>query len=124
VTSYAADGIASPFDITAGPDGALWFNDFFEAESGDVVAFVPVSGSGHATGRVHDYLVPAAELAVTVHDGPFEDLDQTYGALGTWVARNAIAVEGPIREYYLPTGDADDLLAHVTEVGWPVFQTT
>lgn len=107
-----------------GPDGALWFNDFFEAESGDVVAFVPVRDGARGAGRVQDYVVPAAELAVTVHDGPFEDIDQTYGALGTWVAENAIAVEGPIREYYLPTGDMDDLVAHVTEVCWPVFQTT
>jgi hypothetical protein len=26
--------------------------------------------------------VPAADLAIMVHEGSFDDLDQTYGALG------------------------------------------
>ena len=47
-----------------------------------------------------------------VHDGPFDELDQTYGALGTAVADRGIGDTGPIREHYLdePT----------TEVCWPV----
>jgi effector-binding domain-containing protein len=58
--------------------------------------------------------------AVAVHDGPFGDLDRTYGALGGWVLDRAAGADGPIREYYLPTGDPDDLLAHTTEVCWPI----
>ena len=30
-----------------------------------------------------------------VHDGPFDDLDQTYGALGTVVAELGLGVAGP-----------------------------
>jgi hypothetical protein len=53
------------------------------------------------------------------------DLDQTYGALGTYVARRGIGAYGPIREHYLVTAfDTDDESRHLTEVGWPVFQTT
>ena len=56
---------------------------------------------------------PAAEIAgieaaVAVHDGPPEDIDRTYGALGIAVAERAIGVDGPIREYYpdgFPTDD-------------------
>jgi effector-binding domain-containing protein len=55
-----------------------------------------------------------------VHEGPFSDLDRTYGALGTWVLEQAAGAPGPIREYYLPTGDPEDLIAHTTEVCWPV----
>lgn len=106
-----------------GPDGTLWFNDFFEAESGDVVAFVPVADAASDGGRIRRSVIPAAELAVTLHEGPFSDLDKTYGALGTYVAARAIAVEGPIREYYLPSGDPDDLVTHATEVCWPIFRT-
>jgi hypothetical protein len=35
------------------------------------------------------------------------------------VAERAVGVGGPIREYYLPLGDEDDLLNHETEVCWP-----
>lgn len=105
-----------------GPDGALFPVEFFEEETGEVTAFVPVDGTepGKLPHRVQHIVVPAISAAVTVHEGPFGDLDRTYGALGTWVLERAAGADGPIREYYLPTGDPDDLLAHTTEVCWPV----
>jgi DNA-binding transcriptional MerR regulator len=105
-----------------GPDGALFPAEFFEAEAGEVTAFVPVDAvpDTRLPPRVHPMTIPAVRAAVTVHDGPFGDLDRTYGALGTWVLERAQGADGPIREYYLPTGDPDDLLAHTTEVCWPV----
>jgi hypothetical protein len=40
------------------------------------------------------------------------------------VARHAIAVEGPIREYYIVgRSDTSDSAGWRTEVGWPVFRT-
>jgi DNA-binding transcriptional MerR regulator/effector-binding domain-containing protein len=106
-----------------GADGALFPAEFFTDEQGVVTAFVPVADGGDETrlpARVTRTVVPAIDAAVTVHDGPFSDLDRTYGALGTWVLERAAGADGPIREYYLPTGDPDDLLAHTTEVAWPV----
>ena len=47
-----------------------------------------------------------------LHEGPFDDLDQTYGALGTVVAELGLGADGPIREIYV----ADDQ----AEVCWPV----
>ena len=106
----------------SGPDGAWFPREFFEDEEGDVVAFVPVDRppTSGLPPRVARGEVPAVDVAVLVHDGPFGDLDRTYGALGTWVLERATGADGPIREYYLPTGDPDDLLAHTTEVCWPV----
>ena len=107
----------------SGPDGALFPAEFFEEEQGVVTAFVPVTATEEVAGlpgRVQRITVPAVDVAMTVHDGPFSDLDRTYGALGTWVLERAAGADGPIREYYLPTGDPDDLLAHTTEVCWPV----
>jgi hypothetical protein len=98
--------------------------EFFTDEVGEVVAFVPVreqpDGGVQLPARVRRYDVPAAHLAALVHDGPLGDLDRTYGALGRWVLSQATGAEGPIREYYLPTGDPADLLAHRTQVCWPV----
>jgi effector-binding domain-containing protein len=69
--------------------------------------------------------IASAELAVAVHRGSVADLDQTYGALGTYVAGREIGVDGPIREQYLVSAlDTEDESRHLTEVCWPVFQTT
>ncbi len=107
-----------------GPDGALYFSDFFEADTGGVTAFVPVAAPARADGRVEAIELPAAELAVTVHRGSSAQVDRTYGALGTFVAERALGVDGPIREHYLVTSaDTNDESQHRTEVCWPVFRT-
>jgi DNA-binding transcriptional MerR regulator len=100
-----------------GPDGALYGHEFFERHTGEVVGFVPVAGDAAVTGRVELIDIPAAHLAVAVHQGPFSDLDRTYGALGSFVAERMLAGDGPIREHYLPTSDPD---APRTEVCWPI----
>lgn len=108
-----------------GPAGTLYPGEFFESGSGQVVAFVPVPGDIAVPGRGVMLDLPAAELAVAVHRGAFGELDQTYGALGTYVAERELGVEGPIREYYLVTAaETPDESAHRTEVCWPAFQTT
>ena len=108
----------------AGPDGALYPAEFFADDLGEVTAFVPVTGEFRLAGRVRLIEVPAAELAVTVHQGAFAELDQAYGALGTFVAEREIGVQGPIREHYLVSFcQTDDETQHRTEVCWPVFCT-
>ena len=65
--------------------------------------------------------VPAGDLAITMHHGPFREIDRTYGALGSHVAEHERVVEGPIREHYLVTdADTDDPAEYRTEVCWPV----
>jgi DNA-binding transcriptional MerR regulator len=111
----------------AGPDGALYPGEFFELERGDVTAYVPVTGNRESVAGLRGVElieVPRAELAVLVHEGPLEDLDQAYGALGAVVTGRAIGVEGPIREHYLRGPfDTTDENAYRTEVCWPVFRT-
>ena len=111
----------------AGPGGTLYSGELFEWERGQVTAFVPVpgtaAGAGRA-GRAGPLEVPAAELAIALHEGPFGELDRTYGTLGTYVTERELGVDGPIREYYLVSPlDTDDEAHYRTEVGWPVFHT-
>jgi DNA-binding transcriptional MerR regulator len=107
----------------AGPDGCLYPNEMFEREEGEMVAFVPVSRLAVGSGRLQPLELPAVELAIMVHQGSYDELDQTYGALGTHVAERAIGVDGPIRELYVVSPlDAADPGALRTEVGWPVFR--
>jgi DNA-binding transcriptional MerR regulator len=106
----------------AGPGAALYSPAFFEVHAGEVVAFVPVADrpSG-AAGRVTPTEIDGARLAITMHCGSFDDMDQTYAALGTHVAEHKLGADGPIREHYLVTGeDTDDPAGLRTEVGWPV----
>lgn len=110
----------------AGPGGALYPGEFFELDRAEVTAFVPVAspvGLRSPPSRMERLQIPGGEFAVALHEGPLDDIDKTYGALGTVVAERAIGVEGPIREYYLVGfADTDDQDRHRTEVCWPVFQ--
>lgn len=110
----------------AGPDAALYSAEFFELEQGEVTAFVPITDQAiGGTGRAEVIELSPVELAVMVHEGSYDDLDRTYGALGLVVAERAIGVDGPIREQYLVSPfDSTDESAYRTEVCWPVFLTT
>jgi hypothetical protein len=41
-------------------------------------------------------VLPAVELAVTTDVGEHDDIDVSYGELGSWVVANALAVAGPL----------------------------
>jgi len=104
-----------------GPDGALYSREFFESHFGDVVALIPIKAPAPTSGRVEIYEIPAGRFAVTLHEGPFAVLDQTYGALGTFVLEHALGADGAIRENYLISADdTDDTAALRTEVCWPI----
>jgi DNA-binding transcriptional MerR regulator len=108
---------------TAGIGGGLYPGELFEVEVAHVVAFLPVPTPIPTGPRARMIEVPAAELAVAVHHGPFADLDRTYAAVGTHVAERELGIDGPIREYYLVTAaDTPDESQHRTEVCWPIFQ--
>ena len=105
----------------AGPRAALYPAEFFELGAGQVTAYIPVAGRVRDAGRARMLQVPAAELAVAVHQGTLADMDQTYGALGLYVTGCGIGAAGPIREQYVVTQfDTDDESGLRTEVCWPV----
>ena len=110
--------------VTAGTGGGLYPGELFEVEVADVVAFLPVAARIEVRSRPQMIEVPAADLAIAVHHGPFAELDRTYAAVGTHVAEGELGVDGPIREYYLVTAtDTPDEAQHRTEVCWPIFRT-
>jgi DNA-binding transcriptional MerR regulator/effector-binding domain-containing protein len=114
--TLAASGIRP-----AGCRGALYAQDIFEREQGQVVAFIPVARSVAGAGRAHCVLVPDAELAVTVHHGDHNNVDRTYGALGRHVAEHALHVCAPVREYYLVGSEHTvDAQQRETEIAWPI----
>jgi DNA-binding transcriptional MerR regulator len=107
-----------------GAPGGIYAADLFTSERGQATVFIGCTGPVRPVGRVEALVVPPVELAVIVHRGPHDDIDRAYGALATHVTQHALAIEGPIREYYLSgRHDTPDESAWRTEIGWPIFQT-
>ncbi|RAG81966.1 MerR family transcriptional regulator [Streptacidiphilus pinicola] len=114
-----AQGLASE-----GPAGGIFSTDLFTHERGPATIFVPCTGPLRPMGRVDALVIPAVELATIVHRGPHSNIDLAYGTLGAYVAEHALAVDGPIREYY-PVGrrESSDTAQWRTEICWPIFHT-
>jgi DNA-binding transcriptional MerR regulator len=108
----------------AGPLGGIFDTELFTEGRGRVTIFLPCDPMPQPVGRVSTTVIPPAELATIVHLGSSTEVDRTYGALADYVTQHALAVDGPIREYYLvgPSDTPDESLWQ-TEVGWPIFQT-
>jgi DNA-binding transcriptional MerR regulator len=107
-----------------GPAGGVFATELFADERGQTMIFIPTAGQVKATGRVSHVTVPAVELAVIEHQGSHDNIDLAYGALAAHVTEHALAVDGPIREYYL-VGRLDTAQESQwrTEIGWPIFRT-
>jgi DNA-binding transcriptional MerR regulator/effector-binding domain-containing protein len=109
--------------VPAGHAGGIYADEIFTHQRGQATVFVPCGGAIRPLGRVTSLVVPATELAIITHDGP-GGTDRAYGTLATYVARHALAVDGPMREYYLVgPRDTPDGSRWRTEIGWPIFQT-
>ena len=107
-----------------GAPGGIYSTSLFTHEHGQATVFVPCSGQVRPVGRAEPVVVPPAELAIIVHNGRQDGIDRAYGALAAHVTQRALAVDGPIREYYLSSRhDTPDESAWQTEIGWPIFQT-
>ena len=114
-----AQGITS-----SGPPGGIYANELFSEERGEATVFFPADGEIRTVGRVGPFMAPPTELAVITHTGSHADVDRSYGALATYVSEHTLAVEGPVREYYLVgRHDTSDERAWRTEIGWPIFDT-
>jgi DNA-binding transcriptional MerR regulator len=109
----------------SGAPGGIYSADLFTGERGQATVFIPCAGQIRPVGRVEGVELPPAELAIIVHRGPHDSIDLAYGTLATHVTQHALAVDGPIREYYLSgRHDTPDESAWRTEIGWPIFQTS
>lgn len=124
VLSWYSDAMAeidaAVFDTT-GPPGGQYDNELFTEGRGQMTVFVPTAHAPSA-GRIRPMTLPPVELAVTVHHGPHDDINVTYGALGVYVETNGLAIAGPVREVYaVGPRDTDNSALWRTDIGWPVF---
>ncbi|MBO0679041.1 MerR family transcriptional regulator [Mycolicibacterium sp. S2-37] len=112
---------AFPPGERTGPPGGHYANELFTHGAGAMTVFRPVRAP-RRSGRIEVIELPQADIAVAVHAGPHDDIDVTYGRLGSWVVSHALAVDGPIHETYrVGPRDTVDPARWRTEIGWPVF---
>jgi DNA-binding transcriptional MerR regulator len=117
--TLSAQGLAP-----AGVAGGVYADELFADERGEATVYLPIAGDVQELGRVRQRDLPAVELAVVTHHGPDAGVDRAYGALAAYVTRHALAVAGPIREFYpVSRQHTADAAAWKTEIGWPIFET-
>jgi effector-binding domain-containing protein len=105
-----------------GSAGGVYADALFQDERGEAILYLRAPRSARAAGRIEVLDLPAIDLAVITHQGGEADIDRAYGALADYVARHALAVDGPLREFYpVNFRQTDDPSAWRTEVGWPIF---
>ncbi|WP_410792019.1 MerR family transcriptional regulator [Kribbella sp. C-35] len=110
--------------VPAGPPGGHYDNELFAEGRGRVLVYYPVA-EAPSHGRVRPVELAAVELAATVHHGPHDDIDVTYGRLATWVHEHALAVAGPVQETYsIGPRDDPDPRTWRTGIAWPVFRVS
>jgi DNA-binding transcriptional MerR regulator len=107
-----------------GPPAGVYDTSLFADDRGHAVVYLPTDAPP-TVGRVTPLLLPGVELAVALHEGAHDDVDVTYGALGTYVTEHELAISGPVHERYLVgPPKTEDRSAWLTEIGLPVFRAT
>jgi DNA-binding transcriptional MerR regulator len=82
---------------------------------------LPIEAALPATDRVKVYDLPAIETAATIiHEGPWENLLDTYGTLLTWIENNGYHIAGPNRDYFLRGAEGDDPITYMCELVFPI----
>jgi len=108
----------------SGPPGAFFRPEIADEDYEEVEAFLPIAAPVAIPAGTRDVSlgeVPAARVAVLVHAGGYESMDETYRTLGAWVARNAQHAGERVREWYVVgPSDVSDPGSFRTEISWPV----
>lgn len=129
VATLITDGFAALIPagvIPTAPCFSVYHDPEFKPENLDVEIAFPVPDDGGAPavtpgGRTLSHrVVPGVKVAVTIHEGPYDNLESTYSAIGRWIADHGLQIAGPAQEAYLSApGDPG---GPVTEIRFPVEQ--
>lgn len=62
------------------------------------------------------------QIASIIHIGPFEEVGETYTALGGWIAEHGYQIVGPSTEIWLSNPDVTPAEELLTEIQFPVIK--
>jgi len=112
--------------IPAGPPLGTYFNDPQQVPAAELLWELrsPIAGDVTPIGPDKRGLgvkrVEGAEVAATMHKGPYDKIGAIYGALVGWIAANGYEIAGPPEEVYLSDPGKTPPQELLTEVRFPV----
>ncbi len=118
--------IAEKGYVFAGPPLGVYFNAPGQVPDEELLWEVqcPIGGDVAPSGADEQGLgvkrVEGAEVASTMHKGPFDQVGATYGALVGWIMENGYEIAGPAEEVYLSEPEKTPPEELLTEVRFPV----
>jgi effector-binding domain-containing protein len=112
--------------IPAGPCLGVYFNAPEQVSADELLWEIqsPIAGDVAPGGPDEKGLgvkrVEGAEVAATIHKGPFDQVGHTIHALEAWIAENGYEIVGPYEEVYLSDPAKVTPEELLTEVRFPV----
>ena len=112
--------------VPAGPPIGVYFNAPGQVPDEELLWELrsPIAGDVAPSGPDEQGLgvkkVEGAEVASTMHKGPYDQVGATYGALAGWIAENGYQIIGPGEEVYLSDPDKTPPEELLTEIRFPV----
>jgi effector-binding domain-containing protein len=104
-----------------GPPIGVYYDHEYRDRDVDVEVAIPLNGTIPTTKRIVSHELPEIEQAAClIHKGPYENFNQAYKALMTWVETNGYLIAGPNREVYLQGPGQGDPSTYITEIQLPV----
>ena len=106
-----------------GPSMLIYRDTEYKEQDADIEVAAPIGKEIPGVGRLQVYGLEGFEQAATViYKGPYEDMDEAYNEIMSWIAGNGYQINGFCRELYLVSpGDTDDLSQYVTEIQVPII---
>ncbi|MFR9794776.1 MerR family transcriptional regulator [Streptomyces sp. MS06] len=126
------DSAMRDLDAAAGrrpvlPPGGRYEHRLFSEGHGRATVYLPADEPvpPGAPATVRERRLPRRTAAVAVHSGPHDDLDLTYGAVGSFAARNGLRSDDLVEEIYLVgPRDTDQPDRWRTLVAWLIASDT
>jgi effector-binding domain-containing protein len=112
--------------IPAGPPLGVYFNAPEQVPAKELLWEIcsPIAGDIAPSGPDEKGFgvkkVEVAEVASTMHEGPFDQVGHTIHALEAWIAANGYEIVGPYEEIYLTDPRKSTPEELLTEVRFPV----
>jgi DNA-binding transcriptional MerR regulator len=123
------DAVAASGAVVAGSFGGC-YPPPRDDDVQDVVAFLPVEvaplvPAAFRSAGVQVSDLPETDVAVLIHVGSYETLEDSYRVLGMWVAAHGEPADLPVREIYvIGDAEADAPDEYRTEICWPITAET
>ena len=107
-------------EYPSGPPFALYYGHDFDPEDFEMELCVPVNRLLEGQGDIVAREVSGGLAAVTIHKGPYGEIEPVYGELDAWIKENGYQNAGPAREVYLNDPSQVSEADLLTEVSFPI----